>query len=62
MLTGDATNADPVCSLSPHHHIVTEAVARAQSPAAPVTVHPIVFRDHKSSRALSRKAEQAAPV
>ncbi len=29
LLTGDAANADPVCDLSPHHHLVTEAVARA---------------------------------
>jgi hypothetical protein len=26
MLTGDATNADPVCDLSPHHHLITEQV------------------------------------
>src|SRR5256885_3981279 len=29
LLTGDADKADPVCDLSPHHHRVTEAVARA---------------------------------
>ena len=59
MLTGDAANADPVCSLSPHHHIVTEAVEKAQQPA--VTTQPIVivYRDDKSSRALSRKSEPA---
>ena len=33
LLTGDAANADPVCDLSPHHHLVTEAVARAERPA-----------------------------
>ncbi len=33
LLTGDAANADPVCDLSPHHHLVTEAVARAERSA-----------------------------
>ena len=32
LLTGDAANADPVCDLSPHHHLVTEAVARSEHP------------------------------
>ena len=32
LLTGDPDNADPVCDLSPHHHLVTEAVARAEPP------------------------------
>ncbi len=29
LLTGDAANTDPVCSRSPHHHIVEEAVMAA---------------------------------
>jgi pyrroloquinoline quinone biosynthesis protein E len=46
MLTGDAANADPVCDLSPHHHLVTEAVARAE--ALPrVEDKPLIFRDHR---------------
>ncbi len=32
MLTGDAANPDPACSLSPHHHVVREAVAEANAP------------------------------
>jgi pyrroloquinoline quinone biosynthesis protein E len=54
MLTGDATNADPVCDLSPHHHLVTDAVDKAQKPAPAVDVKPILFRDNKNSRALSK--------
>ncbi|HYJ19047.1 MAG TPA: pyrroloquinoline quinone biosynthesis protein PqqE [Burkholderiales bacterium] len=55
MLTGDATNADPVCSLSPHHKLVTDVVDKAQQPVAPkVEVKPILFRDDKNSRALSK--------
>jgi len=45
LLTGDAANADPVCDLSPHHHLVTEAVARAERPF--VSEKPLVFRDHR---------------
>lgn len=62
MLTGDATNADPVCELSPHHHLVTEAVERADRPALPAGVKPIVFRDDRNSRALSAASGPAMPV
>lgn len=49
--------ADPVCDLSPHHHIITEAVAKAQQARIkPATTHPILFRDDKNSRALSESA------
>jgi pyrroloquinoline quinone biosynthesis protein E len=51
LLTGDATNTDPVCDLSPQHHMVTEAVARAERAAAatPPAEHVLVFRDHRIS-------------
>ena len=51
LLTGDAANADPVCDLSPHHQLVTEAVARAEQAAAPPAPReqPLVFRDHRTS-------------
>jgi PqqA peptide cyclase len=49
LLTGDATNADPVCDLSPHHHLVTEAVDRAERRATALAAeHPLVFRDHRA--------------
>ena len=54
MLTGDATNADPVCDLSPHHRLVSDAVDKAQNPAPAAQVKPILFRDDKNSRALSK--------
>jgi pyrroloquinoline quinone biosynthesis protein E len=54
MLTGDAANADPVCDLSPHHHLVTDVVDKARKPAPAVEVKPILFRDDKNSRALSK--------
>jgi pyrroloquinoline quinone biosynthesis protein E len=55
LLTGDADNADPVCELSPHHHLVTEAVARAEAvvhAGAPAREHVLRFRDHRTSIAL----------
>jgi pyrroloquinoline quinone biosynthesis protein E len=52
LLTGDAANADPVCDKSPHHHLVTEAVARADKPY--VEEKPVLFfRDRRNSRSIS---------
>jgi pyrroloquinoline quinone biosynthesis protein E len=57
LLTGDADNADPVCDLSPHHHMVTEMVDEASRPQPvpepAVVERPLIFRDRKNSRALS---------
>jgi PqqA peptide cyclase len=64
LLTGDAANADPVCDLSPHHHLVTEAVARADRAAAgagnggPALVEkPLVFRSPRNSSTLHSTQE-----
>ena len=65
LLTGDATNADPVCDLSPHHHLVVEAVEKADRPMLPqnVNVKPILFRDDRTSRTLTAaKDKTTAPV
>jgi pyrroloquinoline quinone biosynthesis protein E len=53
LLTGDATNADPACELSPHHQVIEEAVLRAAGPSP--DVRKIVFRNDKNSRALSER-------
>ena len=58
MLTGDPANADPVCDLSPDHHRVTDAVARARR--GDVEAKPIVFRNDRDSRALARRPLQIA--
>ena len=52
LLTGDAANADPVCELSPHHHLVTEALERAERRGAqlPREEQPLVFRDYRAGR------------
>jgi len=65
LLTGDAANADPVCDLSPHHHLVTEVVARANRPPSPadgpigavpststLIEKPLIFRSPANSAAL----------
>src|ERR1700722_15646735 len=57
LLTGDAANADPVCDLSPHHHLVTEAVANAERPRPPeeprrVEEKPLIFRSPANSATL----------
>jgi PqqA peptide cyclase len=50
LLTGDAANADPVCDLSPHHHLVTDAVARAERAVSDSRASPaLTFRDHRVS-------------
>jgi pyrroloquinoline quinone biosynthesis protein E len=51
LLTGDAANADPVCELSPHHHLVTAAVAEAERSVA-AGASPLIFRDHRISIAV----------
>src|ERR1700722_19376842 len=62
LLTGDAANADPVCDLSPHHHLVTEAVARAERPGAGAQRlgpggQALVFRSERNSSTLFLKRE-----
>ncbi|MGB8338635.1 MAG: pyrroloquinoline quinone biosynthesis protein PqqE [Burkholderiales bacterium] len=52
MLTGDATNADPVCSLSPHHEVITDAIRKSQQGVSHQSTKtiPIIFRDDANSR------------
>ncbi len=52
LMTGDAANADPVCDRSPHHHLVLEAIARAEKPQV-VEKPVLIFRDARNSRTIS---------
>jgi len=45
MLTGDAANADPACSKSPHHHLMQEAVEAAFDPNRQPA--PLVMRERQ---------------
>ncbi len=50
MLTGDAANADPVCSLSPYHGLIEKALDSAQRPDR--SAKPLIFRNPKNSKSL----------
>jgi pyrroloquinoline quinone biosynthesis protein E len=54
-LTGDAANADPVCSKSPRHGDIVRIVRQAQaSQEAAGREAPLVFRSDANSRLLAR--------
>ncbi len=57
MLTGDASNTDPVCSKSPNHHLIEEAVeaGRLESMKSAIEQKPLVFRNPKNSKQISAK-------
>lgn len=50
LLTGDAESADPVCALSPNHHVIEQAILEAQNPKG--MAQPIIFRTDKNSKQL----------
>ena len=52
LLTGDATNADPVCSKSPHHGVIQQAIESAVNFARPETSPEVFFRNPQNSKAL----------
>jgi pyrroloquinoline quinone biosynthesis protein E len=53
MLTGDATNADPVCSKSPHHQALVDDVNRIEAMAKSGMVEkPLVFRNMRASKEI----------
>lgn len=52
MLTGDATQADPVCSKSPHHHQILSARAEAELPQPPI--EELTFRNERTSRIICK--------
>ncbi|WP_246480816.1 pyrroloquinoline quinone biosynthesis protein PqqE [Motiliproteus sediminis] len=50
-MTGDAANADPVCSKSPHHHLITDARERAEQG---MQQQPLLLRNHHNSAEAER--------
>ena len=50
MLTGDAANADPVCSLSPFRDRVTTITDQADSECDPNEPVPLLFRNMKNAK------------
>jgi PqqA peptide cyclase len=51
MLTGDDCATDPVCSLSPDHHLITDAVAAAQRERT--GEQPLLFRNTGNAKKLA---------
>jgi pyrroloquinoline quinone biosynthesis protein E len=52
MLTGDASNTDPVCSKSPQHHLITQA--RDEAEYASQTIEQLAFRNERNSRLIAK--------
>ncbi len=52
MLTGDASNADPVCSKSAHHGVIL--AARQQADEAPLELEALQYRNEKASRIICK--------
>ena len=52
MLTQDAYTADPVCGKSPHHHIITDAVAKA---GQQLSRDGLVFRNPRNARSIKEQ-------
>jgi pyrroloquinoline quinone biosynthesis protein E len=55
LLTGDAAATDPVCSLSPRHAIILDAIAQASRGDG-----DLVYRDTRNSRRLSTRVREPA--
>ena len=55
MLTRDPAAADPVCAKSPQHHLITDAVGRAEGRGG-IREHPLVFRGPAESRRLTEES------
>ncbi|WP_045226390.1 pyrroloquinoline quinone biosynthesis protein PqqE [Methyloterricola oryzae] len=53
LLTGDMNRTDPVCSLSPDHQKVLDAIDAAKVDMDASQAKPLVFRNPKNSRSLS---------
>ncbi|POZ50773.1 pyrroloquinoline quinone biosynthesis protein PqqE [Methylovulum psychrotolerans] len=50
LLTGDMYAADPVCSKSPQHGVIQEAIDAAQTATVAAEEKPLVFRNSKNSK------------
>ena len=59
MITGDARNADPVCSKSPEHNKIVDLVERVGELAGTpeFEAKPIVFRNMKASKKIIKEKE-----
>jgi len=51
MMTGDANNADPVCSKSPHHNLIVKAREEAENPQHKAPI----YRNERNSRVFCKE-------
>jgi pyrroloquinoline quinone biosynthesis protein E len=54
LLTGDMYSTDPVCSKSPRREVVQEAIDSAKASADSANEKPLIFRNSKNSKILSK--------
>ena len=54
LLTGDMYNTDPVCSKSPDHGVIQQAIDSAAKNALSANEKPLIFRNSKNSRLLAK--------
>ena len=52
LLTGDMYAADPVCSKSPQHQLIGNAITSARQAAENTSEAPLIFRNHRKSKEL----------
>ena len=52
LLAGDMYATDPVCSKSPKHYVIDEAIASARNSALAENEKPLTFRNSKNSKLL----------
>ena len=50
LLSGDAEAADPICTKSPHRHLIDTALKDSQD--GKLQAQPIIFRTDKNSKSL----------
>jgi pyrroloquinoline quinone biosynthesis protein E len=53
LLAGDMYATDPVCSKSPNHYVIDEAIESARNAALAENEKPLIFRNSKNSKLLS---------
>lgn len=55
LMTGDPTNADPVCDKSPHHNEILVAIEQARDEAEKGNERPLVYRNLRNSKDIARR-------
>lgn len=62
LLTGDASNADPVCALSPQHSVISDVIAGASSLQPLQVIEPVLMRNPRNSSRLLDNSPLPRPL